>query len=44
MGRKKLNELLGPYIQKPPGKPALVPDTDPRPVYNPAQADFRETT
>ena len=44
LGRKALNELLGPYIQKPPGKPALVPETDPRPAYQPAEGDFREET
>ena len=30
MGRKKFNELLGAYVAKPPGKLALVPDSDPR--------------
>lgn len=30
MGRKKFNELLGCYVAKPPGKLALVPDSDPR--------------
>lgn len=40
VGKKKLNELIGNYIEKPPGKPTLVPETDKRPVYNPAKADF----
>ena len=31
MGKKKFNELLGDYVVKPPGKLALVPDSDPRP-------------
>ncbi|MDW7670579.1 MAG: DUF2800 domain-containing protein [Bacillota bacterium] len=31
MGRKQLQETLGELIYKPPGKPALVPDTDKRP-------------
>ena len=31
MGKKKFAELLGPYVEKPPGKLALVPDSDPRP-------------
>ncbi len=31
MGKKRFAELLGPYVAKPPGKPALVPDSDPRP-------------
>ncbi len=30
MGKKKFNELLGKYVAKPPGKLALVPDSDPR--------------
>jgi hypothetical protein len=30
MGKKKFNELLGEYVAKPPGKPALVPESDPR--------------
>ena len=40
VGKKKLNELIGVFIEKPPGKPTLVKDTDKRPVYNPAKADF----
>ena len=30
MGKKKFNELLGAYVTKPPGKLALVPESDPR--------------
>ena len=30
MGKKKFQELLGEYVAKPPGKLALVPDSDPR--------------
>ncbi len=30
MGKKKFNELLGAYVAKPPGKLALVPESDPR--------------
>lgn len=30
MGKKKFNELLGSYVVKPPGKLALVPESDPR--------------
>ena len=41
MGRKTFNELLGSYIEKPQGKPVLVPTTDSRPPFNQAQADFR---
>lgn len=31
MGKKKFAELLGKYVAKPPGKLALVPESDPRP-------------
>ena len=31
MGKKRFAELLGGYVAKPPGKLALVPDSDPRP-------------
>ncbi len=41
MGRKTFNELLGRYIEKPQGKPVLVPATDSRPPFNQAEADFR---
>lgn len=30
IGKKKFNELLGEYVAKPPGKLALVPESDPR--------------
>lgn len=30
MGKKKFNELFGAYVAKPPGKLALVPESDPR--------------
>ncbi len=30
MGKKKFQELLGEYVAKPPGKLALVPESDPR--------------
>lgn len=31
MGKKRFHELLGEYVAKPPGKLALVPESDPRP-------------
>lgn len=43
LGQKKLTELLGELIDKPQGKPTLVPETDKRPAMNgltQAQADF----
>lgn len=40
VGKKKLTELVGDYIEKPPGKPVLVGESDKRPVFNSAKADF----
>lgn len=40
VGKKKLTKLLDDVIVKPPGKPTLVPDSDPRPVFNFAANDF----
>ena len=40
MGKKKFEEVLGPFIVKPQGKPALVPDSDKRPALNTAYEDF----
>lgn len=42
VGKKKLNELIGDFIEKPPGKPTLAPITDKRPVFNKAKEDFKE--
>lgn len=39
-GRPKLKELLGDHLYKPPGKPALAPESDKRPAYSGAAADF----
>lgn len=38
--KKKFDALLGKVIEKPPGKPTLAPESDKRPVFNPAAADF----
>lgn len=41
LGKKEVVNLLGDYIEKPPGKPVLVPEADKRPVFfNSAKADF----
>lgn len=43
MGKQKFSETLGDLIEKPPGKPALVPITDKRPEINTsAKHDFKE--
>lgn len=42
LGKKKFDELLGGLVIKPPGKPALVPETDKRPAFNTATEDFKE--
>lgn len=40
VGKKKFAELLEGIVIKPPGKPALVPETDPRPQMNSVENDF----
>ena len=40
VGKKKFAEIAGPHIIKPPGKPALVVESDKRPPYSAAAADF----
>ena len=42
LGKKKFTELLGGLIEKPQGKPTLVPMSDKRPAINTAQEDFKE--
>ena len=42
LGKTKFNELLGDLIEKPQGKPTLVPETDKRPALNTAKDDFKE--
>ena len=45
LGKKKFEELLGAYIEKPQGKPTLVPMSDKRPAMNNAAEaanDFKE--
>lgn len=40
LGKKIFEELLGSYVTKPQGKPALVPESDKRPELNTAANDF----
>ena len=42
LGKKKFTELLGGLIEKPQGKPTLVPMSDKRLAINTAQEDFME--
>lgn len=42
LGKSRFEELLTPYIEKPQGKPTLVPDSDKRPAINTAKNDFME--
>ena len=42
IGKKRFPELLGDLIIKPAGKPALVPNEDPRPVFSTAASDFAD--
>lgn len=44
VGKKNLNELIGDYIEKPVGRPTLVPESDRREVFNKATTDFQVTT
>lgn len=44
-GKKKFGELLNAYIDKPTGKPALVPESDKRPEWKPENSvedDFKD--
>ncbi len=42
VGKTQFNTLLSDYIQKPKGKPTLVPETDDRTPYSTATDDFKE--
>lgn len=42
LGKKKFTELLGKLIEKPQGKPTLVPMSDKRPAIHTANEDFKE--
>ena len=41
-GKKKVAEAIGSFIEKPQGKPTLVPESDKRPAMNTAKNDFME--
>ena len=42
LGKTRFEELLAPYLEKPQGKPTLVPVSDKRPAMNTAKNDFME--
>jgi hypothetical protein len=42
LGKKRFEELLGGYIEKPKGKPTLVQESDKRPAIQTAGDDFNE--
>lgn len=42
IGKQRFEELVGGMITKPPGKPALAAESDKRPAYSGAAADFSE--
>ena len=42
LGKARFDELLTGYIEKPQGKPTLVPESDKRPAMNTAKNDFME--
>lgn len=41
-GRKLFANLCARYVEKPQGKPALVPESDKRPAFNTAADDFKD--
>ena len=44
LGRRRFTDLLSPYITRPAGKPALVPEADRRPALDLATTDFTTET
>lgn len=42
LGKSRFEELLSSLIEKPQGKPTLVPESDKRPAMNTAKNDFME--
>lgn len=42
LGKKTFNDLLSGLIEKPQGKPTLVPESDKRPALNTAKDDFSD--
>ncbi len=42
LGKRRFEEIIGSFIEKPQGKPTLVPESDKRPAIYTAQQDFNE--
>lgn len=42
IGKARFDELIGPFITKPSGKPTLVPESDRRGEINDAKSDFND--
>lgn len=42
VGKKRFTNLCGKWIEKPQGKPTLVPESDKRPAYDTAADDFKD--
>ena len=42
IGKKEFAELVGDLVQKPEGKPTLVPETDKRPEYRSGLEEFKD--
>jgi hypothetical protein len=42
IGSIYFKRFVEPYLIKPEGKPTLVPESDPRPIYNSASEDFSQ--
>ena len=42
LGKKKFEEVLNGLVERPQGKPTLVPQSDKRPEMNSAADDFKD--
>lgn len=42
LGKSRFDEILAAYIEKPQGRPTLVPESDKRPAMHTAKTDFKE--
>ena len=42
IGKKRFGAICAEYINKPQGKPTLVPESDKRPAFNQASDDFKD--